>query len=234
MTSLLDPSTPSESGGADPRRLPSGRHSLPREFVIRSQRDRLLDAMAEVCASNGYGAATVAAVTARAGVSRKTFYEYFSDREACFLAAYDAILGRFFDQVIGAYRLPERPWPERVRAALAQLLSFLAAEPAFARMCIVEVVTAGPRALERYMSAVRLLARLLDEGRGERPGHEDLPTSTAFAVIHGSALVIRDQILAGRTEQLSELLPDLLYTALVPYVGQEEALRRASAPGERA
>lgn len=227
MSSLVDQPAPRQSGGADSRKLPSGRHNLPREFVVRSQRDRLLDAMADVCASDGYGAASVAALCARAGVSRTTFSDHFVDREACFLAAYDAILGKFLGQVIGAYEQPELPWPDRIRAALVALLSFLAAEPAFARMCILEVVAAGPRALERYMSAARLLASLVDEGRGARPGHEELPASTAVAVVHGGALVIRDQILAGRTEQLTELLPDLLYTTLVPYVGQQEALRVA-------
>jgi AcrR family transcriptional regulator len=224
MSSLVDQPTPREP---DPgaHKLPSGRQALSREFVVRSQRDRLLDAIAEVCASDGYGGASVAAVVARAGVSRKTFYEHFTNKEACFLAAYDAILNKFLGVVIDAYKQPELAWPKRVEAALDALLSFLAAEPAFARMCIVEVVAAGPRALERYMSAVRLLANLLGDGRGACAGHEEVPASTAVAVIQGSALVIRDQILAGRTEQLTKLLPDLLYAALVPYLGQEEALR---------
>jgi hypothetical protein len=72
-----------------------------------------------------------------------------------------------------------------------------------------------------------VLATLLDEGRGERPGHRDLPASTAVAMVHGSALVIRDHILADATALLGELLPDLMYATLVPYVGQEEALRLA-------
>jgi AcrR family transcriptional regulator len=220
-------SMPGQRMPGEARKLPRGRHNLSRRFVVRSQRERLLDAMAQVCASEGYGAANVAAVSARAGVSRKTFYEHFRDKEDCFLAAYDAILGKFVADVIGAYEQPELSWPERVRAGLEALLSFLAAEPAFARLAIVEVVAAGPRALERYLSAVRLLASLADEGRGEGPGHEQLPASIAVAVVQGGALVIRDQILAGRTEGLPDLLPDLLYATLVPYLGQEEALRIA-------
>jgi AcrR family transcriptional regulator len=226
MSSLIDRHTPGEPG-AGARGLPRGRHGLSRAFVVRSQRDRLLDAMAEVCASEGYGAASAAAVSARARVSRKTFYEHFTDKEACSLAAYDAILGKFLGDVIGAYEQRELSWPQRVRAGLEALLSFLAAEPAFARMASLEVVAAGPRALERYMSAVRLLAGLLDEGRDERDGRDDIPASISVAVVKGAALVIRDQILAGRTEQLAELLPDLLYATLMPYLGQEEALRLA-------
>src|SRR5512133_2005251 len=114
-----------------PGGLPAGNHKLPREFVLRSQRDRMLDAMAQACAAKGYGGATVAAVIAGAGVSRRTFYEHFRDREDCFLAAYDAILAQFLDEVTTAYRQPELHWPQRVRAAIGALLAFLVAEPAF-------------------------------------------------------------------------------------------------------
>src|SRR3954447_24211790 len=90
---------PVQSGSIRP--LPIGRHSLSREDVLASQRGRLLDAMAEAVAQHGYGATTVAHVVALAGVSRKTFYEHFADKEDCFLALYDAgiayVLGRIAD-----------------------------------------------------------------------------------------------------------------------------------------
>jgi AcrR family transcriptional regulator len=210
-------------------RLPAGHHGLPREFVLRSQRERMLDAMAQVCASEGYGGATVAAVIARAGVSRKTFYEQFRDREDCFLAAYDAILARFLGEVIAAFQQPELDWPQRVRAAIRALLAFLAAEPAYARMCIVEVLAAGERANERYTWAVRALANMLEEGRAELPNPGEVPASMAGVVIEGGAFLIREQILAGRTERLETLLPDITYAALVPYLGQDEALAVAEA-----
>jgi AcrR family transcriptional regulator len=208
-------------------RLPAGRHRLPREFVVRSQRDRLLDAMAQACAAEGYGRATVAAVIARAGVSRKTFYEQFSDREDCFLAAYDAIVTQFIERVVAAYRQPELEWPARVRAAVATLLAFLAAEPAFARMCIVEVLAAGERAVERYAATVSALAALLDEGRDGMRNGEEVPAETGATVVEGAAFLIRQQILAGRIEELETLLPDITYAALVPYVGRRRALRQA-------
>jgi AcrR family transcriptional regulator len=139
----------------------------------------------------------VAAVIAGAGVSRKTFYEQFRDREDCFLAAYDAILAQFLARVTAAYRQPELDWPERVRAAIEALLAFLAAEPAFARMCIVEALAAGERAIERYDSAVLALAGLLDEGRGQLPNPDEVPATMARALIEGGAFLIREQILAG-------------------------------------
>jgi AcrR family transcriptional regulator len=210
------------------RRLPSGRHKLSREFVVNSQRDRMLDAMAQICAGEGYGAATVEAVITRAGVSRRTFYDQFHDREECFLAAYDAILAQFFERVLAAYGQPELEWPERVRGAIAALLAFLASEPAFARMCIVEVLAAGARALERYESAVRVLAGLLDDGRELTSSPRELPAGTGSDVVEGCAFLIREEILAGRTEQLETLLGDLTYATLVPYLGQREALERSA------
>jgi AcrR family transcriptional regulator len=185
--------------------------------------------MAQACTAEGYGAATVASVTTRAGVSRKTFYEQFTDKEECFLAAYDAILGRFLRAVIGAYEPRDVGWPERVRAAVATLLASFAAEPAFAWMCMVDVLTAGPRAVARYESAIRLIASLLDEGRTEAPAPDEVPAHTATTVVTGGAVLIRDRILAGRTEQLPEILPDIVYAALVPYLGQEQALHHAMA-----
>ena len=92
--------------------LPSGRHSLTRDAVLASQRGRLLDAMAEAVAEHGYGATTIAHVVSRAGVSRKTFYEHFTDKEQCFLALYDAgiayVLGRLAEVL--------EPRPTRDRA----------------------------------------------------------------------------------------------------------------------
>jgi AcrR family transcriptional regulator len=209
------------------RRLPVGRHALPREFVVRSQRDRMLDAMAQVCAAGGYGAATVEAVTARAGVSRRTFYDQFKDRDECFLAAYDAILAQFLERVLAAYGQAELDWAKRVRSAIGAMLSFLASEPAFARMCIVEVLAAGECALERYDAAVGALAGLLDNGRARMPDGDELPGGIAADMVEGGAFLIREQILAGRTDQLESLLPDLTYATLVPYLGPDHALRQA-------
>jgi AcrR family transcriptional regulator len=207
--------------------LPSGRHNLPREFVVNSQRDRLLDAMAQACAEHRYADVSVASIVAQARVSRSTFYEIFPDKEACFLAAYDAILGRFATEVIRACQDPELTWPEQIELGIEAALDFLAAEPAFARMCIVDMFSAGPSALERYLSAVRLLASFVDAGRDQIPGREDVPQSIATMTVSGAAVVIRAEIVAERTRQLPEKGPDLLFSVLVPYMDREEALERS-------
>ena len=213
-----------------PTRLPAGRHGLSREFVVESQRDRVLDAIATACAEKGFATVTVADVTGRARVSRSTFYELFRDLEDCFLAAYDVIYGKFLAASLTAYQR-EAEWPERVRAGIEAILEFMVAEPAFARMCMVEPLAAGPAAVERYFAAVNVIATFLDEGRREHRSAEKAPASMAKGIVSGAALVVREQILADQTQRLPELLPELLYAALVPFLGQREALRAATAVG---
>ncbi len=207
--------------------LPSGRHNLPREFVITSQRDRLLDAMARSCAEKRYAEVSVADVVSSARVSRSTFYEIFPDKESCFLAAYDAILGRFVTEVIKACTEPDLAWPEQLERGIEVSLDFLAAEPAFARMCIVDMFSAGPSALERYLSAVRLIAAFVDGGRTRMPDREDVPQSIATMAVNGAAVVIRAEIVAERTEDLPGVGPDIVYSLLVPYMDREEAIDRS-------
>src|SRR3954470_14651790 len=129
-----------------PTQLPKGRHGLSREFIASNQRERLLDAIANVVAEKGYAGTRVADITEYAGVSRKTFYELFTDKEDCFLAAYDAITALLMERMAnGLAAVADRSWEEKVSALLGEFLRFLAAEPAFARMCIVEVLGSGPR-----------------------------------------------------------------------------------------
>ena len=216
-----------------PSRLPSGRHNLPREFVVTSQRDRLLDSMAQACAEKRYAEVSVADIVSRARVSRSTFYEIFPDKEACFLAAYDAILGRFVSELIAACNDPDLTWPEMIELGIEASMRFLAAEPAFARMCIVDMFSAGPAALERYLSAVRMIASFVDSGRNMMRGREDVPESIASMVVGGAAVVIRAEIVDERTELLPEVGPDLLYAILVSYIEQDEALERSERYAER-
>ena len=116
------------------RRCPRGRHGLSREAVERSQRERLLDAAAQVTAARGYEATTVADILAEAGVGRETFYELFEDRRACVLAAHRELLDDLVAHVRVAYEGPGE-WVERCRATLRALLDWFAADPALAASC---------------------------------------------------------------------------------------------------
>jgi AcrR family transcriptional regulator len=200
-----------------------------RRSARRSQRDRIFDALAELCAEKGYPDVTVSDIVARAHISRTTFYGLFHDKEACFLAAYDAVLARFLGNVISACLRPGLSWPEQIRIGLETILSFGAAEPLFTRMCLIDMLSAGPAARERYRSGLRVLASFVDSGRAQAPDGEHVPPGLATSLVGGLALVIRDEIRAGRTNDLPRLLPDLIYPVLVPYVGQDRALAEARA-----
>jgi hypothetical protein len=122
---------------------------------------------------------------------------------------------------------PGLTWAEQVRSGLETILSFGAAEPLLARMCLIDVASAGPVALERYRSAIRILASLVDAGRAETPDGEQIPHRLAKSLVDGVTMVIRDEIAADRTRDLPRLLPDLLYPMLVPYLGRDCALAEA-------
>jgi AcrR family transcriptional regulator len=207
--------------------LPSGRHGLTREQVAHSQRLRLLSSAIAVAGSAGYTAMTVSAVIARANVSRKTFYEQFADREHCFLAAYELIVGRALAGVRAAYA-GDAPWPERLRVAVDWTLQALASHPLEARVAFVEVLAAGPRALGLRDRALHELAPLFAPGVDVAPADATIPTSMPLAISGTFSELIGLQVRQGRVTELPRLLPELLYCALAPFVGPAAAADAAA------
>jgi AcrR family transcriptional regulator len=202
--------------------------------VVRSQRERLREAMIRVAADKGYASTTVTEVIEAAGVSRATFYELFDDKESCFLEAYDAVIDVLVAHVTSAYAaVSEEPWPVRVEAALRALLELLAAEADIARMAMVEVIAAGDQARERYRAALGRFIPFLEEGR-EYSGQRGLPEDTSRFAIGGATSMIFDEIRAGRGPELPSVLPDLVFAVLMPYLGPEAAegeMRRVAGEG---
>jgi AcrR family transcriptional regulator len=192
--------------------LPSGRHSLTRETVLASQRGRLLDAMAQAVAEHGYGSTTIAHVVSHAGVSRKTFYDHFSDKSDCFLAMYDTGIGFLLQRVSDTLEGQEDPHT-RLVVGLQAVLSILSAEPAFCRAIIVEVHAAGPEALARRRAVVSVFAdRYLDANRQARKNGSkiaELSVDKALAVVGGILDLISTRVEADRTETLPELAEEL-------------------------
>ncbi|HEU4702515.1 MAG TPA: TetR/AcrR family transcriptional regulator [Conexibacter sp.] len=207
--------------------LPSGRHGLSREEVVWSQRMRLLRAVIEVAGREGYAATTVSAVIAQASVSRKTFYELFADREDCFVAAYELLTTRAVRRLEATFA-GAAPWAERVQDGLACALDTLAQHPHEARVMVVEVLAAGPRALERRDRFVEALVRLLAEGCEHAPGGAAVPASTPTAVVGALSELIAGQVRCGAADQLPAMLPDLLYCALAPFLGPGAAAEAAA------
>ncbi len=208
-------------------RPPRGRHGLPPEVVSRSQRDRLLEATMKIVAEKGYGATTVADLTKEAGISRTTFYDLFDDKEACFLAAYDDAVDALVRRISTAYEGEER-WPDRARAGLRTLLEELAAEPAQARLALVDVAAAGPAAQRRFRAAVQRLTPFFDEGRDFAPGGRNLPANTSRMAAGAVVGLVSDELVAGRSDKLPSLLSDVLFATLVPYLGPDAAAREVA------
>ncbi|MFJ4656072.1 TetR/AcrR family transcriptional regulator [Nocardia sp. NPDC088792] len=133
------------------RQLPRGRHGLPRETVVAAQRDRILLAMAEAMTENGYVGTPVAAVIKRAGVSRETFYEQFRSKEDCFEAAYERAAELMLTGILAATgtEFEGETHAHRIERLLTAYLDALSAEPAYARLFLVEVYAVGTEAIAR-------------------------------------------------------------------------------------
>jgi AcrR family transcriptional regulator len=212
-----------------PERLPRGRHGLPRRFIVHNQRERMLLAVAEAVAEQGFVTTTVADIISRARLSRRTFYEHFADKEECFLAAYDTVVEQLLIAVRQAYDQADS-WTQKVHDGLETFLAYLAAEPAFARMCIVEVVAAGPEARGRRDAAMRVFVEFLEPGRDEAPKQLVVPRLAAEIVVGGIYEIIYSRLQRDAADELIEMLPELLYCALVPYIGHaaaDKAVRQA-------
>jgi AcrR family transcriptional regulator len=211
-----------------PHQLPSGRHGLPRSFVENNQRQRVLRAVVEVASGTGYGGFTVRDVITRAGVSRRTFYEHFENKEQAFLAAYQFVVGRLAEDVQTSSSRGGS-WCERVSLGLSTFLDRLARDPAVAHLCVVEVLAAGPAALAERTAAMDAFRTFLEPGLEEAPAGMPVPALAAETAIGGAYEVVYSLVLKGHTAELPALLPDLLQIVLLPFVGAETAAAEAEA-----
>jgi AcrR family transcriptional regulator len=208
-------------------RPPPGRRQLPREFITRHQRQRIVNALADEAAEKGYRAVTVADIVRRAGIARNTFYENFSSKEDCFLAAQQYSVDEALRRVVEAAGSVET-WPDRVRAGLASFLHSVTTEPALARVCFVEALSAGPAAMQRYEESLQAFVPLFRIGRKVSPQGSELPVTLEETIVGGIFWILYHRIVAGEAEQIEQLLPELIEFSLTPYVGVEAAKRTAS------
>jgi AcrR family transcriptional regulator len=213
-----------------PDQLPRGRHGLSADEVAASQRTRILDAMKVLSGERGYHDASIADVIAVAGVTRKAFYKLFEDKEQCFIQAYQRDLARLLTLTLEAFETQD-DWADRVRAALSALLHALARDPAGARLCFIEVLAAGPRAIAARNEAMRGFTIVFDTGRLE--DDRDRPPALALNMVGGLSEIVHREIAAGRAQDLPNVLPDLMYTSVLPILGPEAAERELErgAPG---
>jgi len=176
------------------RRLPPGSHGIPADLVARNQRERLVAAMAEVCAERGYAEASVAAVAKRAGVSSVTFYKQFAGKEDCLLAAHRQLLGRLLeavDQMREEASTPEGKAPATIHTALA----LFAADPPSARLLTIEILAASSEGAKRHDAMVEAFA--------ERLG-------TDWVRVAGMLALVGKLAVAGEAERLPQLEGELV------------------------
>jgi AcrR family transcriptional regulator len=204
-----------------PATLPRPHPSLgaPGSYLPEDPAERIIRALAEVSAEKGYPATTIGEIVARAQVSLSTFYARFDSKQAAFLAALDAGQARMLGVALAPYRRA-RDWPDAVRAAFEAMFAFFAAEPAFARLAIVEVFAAGEQALAQREQMLGALEVFLAPGFELVPGLDPI---VAEAIGGATNALVYARIRAGGVERLGELAPMATYLTLSPFIGAEEA-----------
>jgi AcrR family transcriptional regulator/DNA-binding MarR family transcriptional regulator len=193
-------------------------------YALNLQRGRLLTATFGVVGELGYEGLSARRVSERAGVSNRAFYECFSDREDCFLAAFNYALEGLELQMRAAWD-SQLGWTARVRAALTALLQALDREPAVRRLVFVEALAAGPRVLACRARVLESLAAVIDGGRTNAQAPAGLPGLTAEGVVGATFGVIHARLLELRPEPLVELLGALMATIVLPYRGSAAAAK---------
>jgi AcrR family transcriptional regulator len=207
-------------------RLPPGRHGLPREFVVQNQRDRLAAGIIAAVTDKGYHESTISQIAAAAGVSRRTFYAYFSSKEEAFITTYDQIVDHMRQAGAEAAAANRGEWPEKVTARFAASLETFAANPQLARFTLAVPPRAGDTIAAHYRATLNLVLTEIVAGM---PSDIEAPSpAVQHALIGGVASLIVNKLDAGEGERMPELLPDLVELFLAPYIGRAEAVRQAA------
>jgi len=212
---------PRGKGGTQERRAPksagpSVRPALPREFIAVHKQRRIMDALAELTAEQGYEATKISDIVKRAGVARKTLYDNFEGKEEVFLAAFDAGRDEVLRRVREGSADPSVDWRQRVEGGLAAFLGFVAEQPNLARMCMIEALSATPETTRRYEDALETFVELTKRGL---PRDERLPDTIAETLVGGVAWIVYQQIRRGEAERAGDLLPELSEFMMAPYLG---------------
>ncbi len=199
------------------------------------QRTRILEALAdEVAERDGpVGAVTVTHIIARAGVSRRAFYELFVDREACLLAALDLGVQRAAARMTPAFTAESR-WRDGIRVALAEFLGFLEDEPNFGRLCVVDTLGGGAEVLRRRTEVLKELWRVVDRGRKESPAGRAQPSAVIAEGVVGAVLsVVHTRLQARDGQPLMQLYGPLMSIIMLPYLGSSVARRELRRPAPK-
>ena len=198
-------------------------------YLSRVQQTRLLDAALAVVAEEGLRRLSATRVSARAGMSTKTFYDLFADSEDCFLAVFDRAVDELAAAAAPAWA-GEGEWVQRVREALTVVLARLERDPALGRVVFVEALGAGPRGLARRAEVLERVAEFIDQGRVGSPLAEVLPRLTGMGVAGAAFSIVHARLVELRSGSLMELAGPVMATVVLPYQGQESSAREFARP----
>jgi AcrR family transcriptional regulator len=226
---MLDSARVPSTNATAPKGLAADRNGLDRRQVAEIQRARVLAGMIDVASERGVGNVTISHVVGRSGVSRRTFYELFEDREDCFLAAFDEAVRWIAAVVVPSYE-GEHGWRERIRASLKALLEFLEYEPGVGRLIIVQTLGAGARALECRRRVLEQIIAVVDQGREAGKRGDGLSPLVAEGVVGGAFSLIHSRLLQDGGAPLIELLNPLMAMIVLPYLGPAASRRELAQP----
>jgi AcrR family transcriptional regulator len=235
-----------DSGSSSGNGLPRGPQALPREAVAAHQRERLFKAMVEAVDERGFAATTISDLVSRAGVSRRSFYEHFHNKDECLLATYDTIVVRLIRRLERADD-PAKDWDERMETFIRTLFAAAGDRPDAARLVCVEMGAAGPAGVQRWAQDAERLQHLIVDGFARAPGAGTIPEPVARAIVGTVRKILHSRVGGTRSSralktQLLQLVPDLLaWIAMYypsppgvprrPHAGRPRRLMGGRAPG---
>jgi AcrR family transcriptional regulator len=208
--------------------VPVGQHPLPREVMAEHQRRRALRAAIPVFAERGYPAATVDDLVTAAQMGVGSFYSFFNGKEECLLAAFEDVRVRSRSAVAEAVG-KDVEWPRQVCSGLRAILDFIVAEPAAARIVLIEIQTAGPRGLDLYAEMLAEVADVLARGRDLAAPSRRLPASLEQTTVSGIAWLLHRRLILEEVDTIGSLFDELANLILEPYLGEAKARRMAAA-----
>ncbi|HWA54429.1 MAG TPA: TetR/AcrR family transcriptional regulator [Solirubrobacterales bacterium] len=199
------------------------RPTLPREFIAGHKRRRIMDAIAELTAEQGYDATKIGDIVRRAGVARKTLYDNFEGKEEVFLSAFDTAVNEALQRIEADCAEVDGEWEDRIQAGLASFLRYVAENPALARMCMIEALSATPAATDRYEAAMQ---RFVDLVKRTVPQDDETPETIEETLVGGVAWIVYQQIRRDEAEQAEDLLPELSEFMLAPFQSAAKAAQK--------
>lgn len=224
---------PSERARRAEGRLPSGRSDLPRQFIVKSQRERIVDATAAIVAEHGLAALTIPDIARRANISHQTFYDIYASKRDAFLGAQKVGMHQALQIAVEAYEDNRDDWPGAVAAGLRALIAFLASEPAHAHLSVVDTFGASPEAIEIRDTALHAFAAYLGPGYELFGADAEVPAIAAEAIAGGIWQILHSYVENDCVAKLPGAAAQIIYMALTPFTGPEQAAAAATASAQR-